>query len=98
MSKAITFDTLRYAKKLREAGVSEKAAEVQAEALKEVIEDNLATKSDIWEVKRDIEIVRSDLKKDIEILKRDLTLRIGAMFAASISILSFVLTVLNKVN
>jgi hypothetical protein len=94
MSKAITFDTLRYAKKLREAGVSEKAAEVQAEALKEVIEDNLATKSDIWEVKRDIEILR----KDIEILKRDLTLRIGAMFAASISILSFVLTVLNKVN
>ena len=33
MGKAITFDTLQYAKKLREAGISEKAAEIQAEAL-----------------------------------------------------------------
>ena len=39
------FDTLMYAKKLREAGVPEKQAEIQAEALLEIMENNVATKS-----------------------------------------------------
>ena len=53
---ATTFDTLTYAKKLREAGFTEQQAEAQAEALKAVVDDNLATK-------RDIELVRSDPKE-----------------------------------
>ena len=48
------FDTLAYAKKLREAGVPEKQAEVQAEALAEIADEKLATKDDIEKLKKDI--------------------------------------------
>ena len=72
MAGVFIFDTLQYVKRLKEAGVGEKAAEVQAEALKEVIDNNLATKGDIYDLKRDIETVRSDLKRDIEAVRSDL--------------------------
>lgn len=78
-----TFDTLHYAKKLKEAGFSEQQAETQAEALRAVVDENLATKTDLKEVEsrlaRDIELVRSDLKQsenavrqEIELLRRDM--------------------------
>jgi hypothetical protein len=38
---AITFDTLAYAKRLQQAGVSAEQAEVQAEALRDVVDENL---------------------------------------------------------
>ncbi len=38
------FDTLQYAKKLIEAGVPEKQAEVQAEAIAEIVENKLVSK------------------------------------------------------
>jgi hypothetical protein len=41
---AISFDTLAYAKKLKEAGVPERQAEAQAEALAEIVDERLATK------------------------------------------------------
>jgi len=40
-----TFDTLRYAKRLKEADVPEKQAEAQAEALREVLADQSATQA-----------------------------------------------------
>jgi len=43
----ITFDTLKFARRLKEAGVSESQAEAEAEALSEALESQLATKSDI---------------------------------------------------
>jgi hypothetical protein len=36
----LAFDTLAYAKKLKQAGVPEPQAEVQAEALAELVEDS----------------------------------------------------------
>lgn len=47
---AITFDTLAYVKKLREAGVDEKQAEAQAAALVSVLKETsgeLAAKQDV---------------------------------------------------
>jgi hypothetical protein len=38
---AITFDTLKYANKLKSAGVPDKQAEAEAEALSEALEVNL---------------------------------------------------------
>ena len=49
MGHALTFDTLAYAKKLIAAGVPEKQAEVQAEALAELVDDQLTTKKDLKE-------------------------------------------------
>lgn len=51
---AVLFDTLSYAKRLKEAGFSDKQAEVQAEALAEVISGRLATKEDLDNAKREI--------------------------------------------
>lgn len=44
---ALIFDTLQYAKRLKQVGFTEEQAEVQAEALKDLIDDKLATKQDI---------------------------------------------------
>ncbi|MDD3579735.1 MAG: hypothetical protein PHW74_01795 [Desulfobacca sp.] len=81
--KAIAFDTLEFAKRLREAGFSEKQAEALATAVAEIIESRLATKEDVallqrdieqlrGELKRDIEELRGEVKRDIESLRRDM--------------------------
>ena len=57
----ITFDTLKYAKKLREAGFTEQQAEIQAEALREIIDEKLATKTDLRELKKDIIIATGSI-------------------------------------
>ena len=46
----LAFDTLRYANKLKIAGVPEKQAEVQAEAMAELVAETLATKRDLREL------------------------------------------------
>ena len=73
---ATTFDTLYYAKKLREAGFTEQQAEAQAEALRAVVDENLATKYDIELVRRDVKelevALRNDLKGSEVALRSDL--------------------------
>jgi hypothetical protein len=81
MATAASFDTLAYAKKLRDAGVPEAQAEVHAEALAAVIEGNLATKTDAGEIKRDVESLRAELKRDIESLRAELTRDIESLRA-----------------
>lgn len=61
----LVFDTLQYAKKLREAGVSEQQAEVQAEALAEIIEDNVASKIDLKELAMQLNLRMAELKHDL---------------------------------
>ena len=39
-----TFDTLRYFEKLKSAGVPEEQAKIQADALREIIDERLVTK------------------------------------------------------
>ena len=50
MTKAIAFDTLAYSKKLTAAGFTAQQAEVQAEALAELVNDQLVTKQDLNEM------------------------------------------------
>jgi len=56
MSSALAFDTLRYAKKLQQAGFTEQQAEVQAEAIRELIDEKLATKTDLKSLKDQLTI------------------------------------------
>lgn len=74
MGSSIAFDTLAYAKKLKQVGFTEEQAEVQAEALASLINDTLATKRDLTELE-----IR---------LKHDLTIRLGAMLTAGIAIVA----------
>ena len=43
----MTFDSLGYFEKLKAAGFTEEQAKVQANAMREVIEERLATKADL---------------------------------------------------
>ena len=59
----MAFDTLTYAKKLQEAGVPPQQAETHAWALKETVEDTLATKQDLQLVRQDVELVRQEVRE-----------------------------------
>ena len=67
---AIAFDTLKFAKRLKEAGFTEQQAEALADAEAELIEQNLATKRDIADIKRDIADVKRDIK-ELEVTLRN---------------------------
>lgn len=109
----IIFDTLAYAKKLKDAGFTDIQAEVQAEGLAQILETNIATKKDIADVHKDIQDVRKDIEqlrtdtgKDIQDVRQDiaqlridtgkdiqemgykLTIRMGIMLAAVVTLLS----------
>jgi hypothetical protein len=47
---ATTFDSLGYFERLKAVGVPEEQAKVQANVMREVIEDKLATKQDLREL------------------------------------------------
>ena len=81
------FDTLQYAKKLREAGFTEQQAEVQAEAMAELVDDKLATKQDIFALKRDIEELRAELKRDMKELEYRLTIKMGSFLIIGLTAL-----------
>jgi len=80
---AIALDTLAYARRLREAGLSSELAEGHAEALAAAMTDTLATKQDLSELG-----ARMDARMDTGFLaaKRDvqeLDIRMQAGFAAA---------------
>jgi len=56
----MAFDTLQFAKKLINAGVPQKQAEVHAEAIAEVVEEKLATKADLKKLEH---VTKADLKQ-----------------------------------
>jgi len=78
------FNTLAYSKKLKEAGVPEKQAEVQAEAIAEIIDNKLATKQDIKDLRREIHASAKELMYKI-------SLRFGSMMVIAVSILAAII-------
>ena len=84
---AIVFDTLAYAKKLKSAGFTEEQAEVQAEALAGLVNEQLATK-------RDLQELEIHLKHDLACLKHDLTIRLGGMMISGIAIVATLVKIL----
>ncbi len=80
----ITFDTLKFANALKEAGVPAAQAEAEAMALSEVLEINL----------RDL-VTKEDLKHEVELLRRDmrdmeqrLVIKLGGLMAFSIGVVA----------
>jgi hypothetical protein len=72
----ITFDTLKFARRLKEAGVPEKHAEAEADALAEIFElhaKDLSAKGDLQQVKMElsteIQAVKTELQADMRLLK-----------------------------
>ncbi|MGH8490829.1 MAG: coiled-coil domain-containing protein [Gammaproteobacteria bacterium] len=77
---AIAFDTLKFAKRLKEGGFTDQQAEALAQAEAEFIEQSLAAKRDLKELevalKRDLKEIEVALKRDLKeleiALKRDI--------------------------
>ena len=71
----LTFDTLKFANKLKAAGILPEHAEAEAEALAEILDINLkelATKQDLVLVKKDLHEVELRLKAEIAETKSEL--------------------------
>lgn len=79
---AYAFDTLGYAKRLRNAGISQEQAEAHAEAAREFVMGELVT--------------RSDLQAAMDALSLRLTLRLGVMLATGLATSIGLLTVIIK--
>jgi hypothetical protein len=70
----ITFDTHAYVKKLRTVGVSEEQAEVQAQAIADLVTDRLVTKD--------------DLERGLKELEYRLVIRLGSMIVVAIGVVA----------
>ena len=66
---AVAFDTLTYARRLREVGVPQEQAEAHAEALAAAVTETLATKEDMRDLaaatKRDLGEVAASVRQEI---------------------------------
>ena len=87
----ITFDTLAYAKRLRDAGVPEPQAEAQAAALADALRQNageLATKADLKEL---------ELRLDagLEAMKTDLLKWVIGLFIAQVGLFAALVKLLH---
>ncbi len=76
---AIAFDTLKFANKLKDAGVPDKQAEAQASIMAEALQvnlDSLATKEQVErlrvDMRRDNEQQRSDTNKEFQIVRQEM--------------------------
>jgi hypothetical protein len=78
------FDTLGYSKRLREADVPQNHAEAHAEAARDFIMTELATRADLLATK-------SELMAIIETQTLRLTVRLGSMIIAGIGVLAFLI-------
>jgi len=79
----VTFDTLKYVETLKEAGVPENQARAQSEALKEVLNTEVATKHDIKELELKIDTRFEKIQGEFTLVKW----MIGFNLAMSVSIL-----------
>jgi hypothetical protein len=113
---AFAFDTLAYAKRLRDNGVSPQQAEAHAEAAREFIMAELVTKPDLVAVRDEVVTTKRDLREEAAVTKQDLlasdattrreleaamdtlslrlTVRLGIMMAAGLSLMTAILSAL----
>ena len=73
MPGTLIFDTLAYSKRLIAAGFTQRQAEIQADTLKEIIDEKIASKRDLKELdvnlSRDIKELEVALKTDMKELE-----------------------------
>lgn len=87
-----TFDTLQYAKRLQKAGFTVEQSEAQAEAIKEILDDKLATKSDIRHLKLEMHHIEERLTNRIHESVYRTIISLGGIMVAGITVLG----ILNK--
>lgn len=85
----ITFDTLKFVRTLKAAGIPEVQAEAFSEAFKDAQgESELATQQDINIVRRDIEDLRRDMDSRLIQLEQRLIIKLGTLMAISVGVVA----------
>lgn len=84
----IAFDTHKFVKDLTNTGMATNQAEVLADHYATLLNDRLATKDDI-------EQLRTEVKKDIELLRKDMMVAILGAQIVSIGVICSVFALLN---
>ncbi len=77
------YNAISYANRLKEAGLQSKIADVQAEELSNILNDDIATK-------KDIEILRLEITS----IKNDVVLKLGRLVIGSTVIISLMIATL----
>ena len=91
----ITFDTHKFIRTLKDAGVPESQAEAFSEAFKEAQgEAELATQHDINNVRRDINDLRRDMEARLIQMEQRLIIKQGAFMAFAIGIVAVLVKLL----
>jgi len=83
----LTFDTLKFANRLKSAGVLPAQAEAEAEALAEVFETNLkdlATKEDLLQAKKDLQNETVLLRQELIQLEQRMTIKLGTLMVVAV--------------
>jgi hypothetical protein len=76
--RSITFNTLKFAKRLEAAGLSAAQAEAEANALQDALEESgLATKQDISELRLEMRETKADIMGEMKLSRWMLTVVIG---------------------
>jgi biopolymer transport protein ExbB/TolQ len=99
---AFAFASLSFVKKLRDAGIPSDQAEAHAEAAREFIMVELVTRHDLDTARRELQSSIDTTRHDLETLRRELeaaidnlglrlTVRMGVMLAAGLTLLGAVL-------
>ena len=84
------FDTLGYAKHLRDNGVAQQQAEAHAEAARQFIMAELVTKSDLLALTTHFDEKLAHFDTKLDNLSLRLTVRVGILLAAGIAALGVI--------
>ncbi len=79
------YDTLAYVKRLKKAGFTDEQAEVQAEEIAHVLNDHIATKTDLEKALRELEYK----------LKYQIIMAVGGMLAGAVIIIGVLIKILS---
>ena len=90
----LAFDTHKFVKDLTRNGMPDKQAEVLADHYASLLNDRLATKEDLFglrkELKGDINSLRSELKDDISGLRKDMITILSAQLVTIVTICTII--------
>ncbi|MGZ3693985.1 MAG: DUF1640 domain-containing protein [Bdellovibrionota bacterium] len=92
------FDTLSYAKKLEGVGVSREQAETHVQLIAEIVEDSLATKQDLKDLRDEMNHQFKDVRDDMQKLEYRLVIKLGVMVSAVFTVAISVLVAILKTH
>lgn len=87
------YNSLKYTQKLEQAGFTRPQAEATVNLVVDSMEKNFATKSDVQDLRHEMQLLKSDLRADMKQfkteLKSELLISLGGIMVAGITILGF---------